>query len=154
MNNIVNFFTSVNGILVIIFIILIIAFLISTFNDKKRAKQAYDLANKENLVYLLIDENTKIYSINSLIPYKAVDFNKELINKKDFKNISKIYAFEYTNMAKIVYSIGSKVRPLKKTFQTDKLTTVISTKPGHVYKLMADLSKETVKIKLEDITRK
>ncbi|NMB10043.1 MAG: hypothetical protein GX982_05060 [Tissierellia bacterium] len=147
-----NFMNPTNIIIIIVFCILLILYIISIYKDKKKAKAVYNKANKDNLVYLAIDNNTKVYSIDGLIPLEAknIDFNR--FSEIDRKNINKIYVFEYVNVSKIKYSIGSKVRPLKKSFQTGKLTTILNTKPGHVYVLTTEFKDENVEIKFKDIT--
>lgn len=63
-----NFMNPTNIIIIIVFCILLILYIISIYKDKKKAKAVYNKANKDNLVYLAIDNNTKVYSIDGLIP--------------------------------------------------------------------------------------
>lgn len=152
MTNLLNFITSTNGIILTVFLILFLLYIVSKNKDRKKAKASYDRADKDNLVYLAIDENTTIYSIDGLMPLEAKNLDLDRISNINRKNIHKVYVFEYINISKIQYSIGSKVRPFKKTFQTGKLTTVLNTKPAHIYLLTTEFKEENVEIKFKDIT--
>lgn len=152
MTNLINFITSTNGIILTVFLILFLLYIVSKNKDRKKAKASYDKADKDNLVYLAIDENTTIYSIDELMPLEAKNLDLDKISNINKENIHKVYVFEYINMSKIKYSIGSKVRPFKKTFQTGKLTTVLNTKPAHIYLLTTEFKEENVEIKFKDIT--
>ncbi|QQK08664.1 hypothetical protein [Miniphocaeibacter halophilus] len=143
--------SNIMNIISIAFVAILTIYAYSKYDKRHKERKRLSKIEDEKICYLFSNAYVNILSINGKIPVPMIKDDFDVFTKIPDK--SKGYIFEYTNVLELKYQYV-ELHALKKSVQTDEITSIYTVKPGHVYYIYGeDKNDSELSLKFKDITK-